>query len=161
MSAFANFSPYTASPEENRGAYQPIGDGPSQPSSSSNQAATSAEEGRGAFNAYETSTQIPYEIEAALVYLLGCLTGILFLIIEQKNDYVRFHAWQASILGVITLLLQGFVAMTLSFLNWPLFIVLVLLAVFLAYQAYSDANSLVRYHLPYLGFYAAKWTDEE
>lgn len=76
MSAFANFSPYTASPEENRGAYQPIGDGPSQTGSSSIQGASSAEEGRGAFDAYETSTQLPYEIEAALAYLLGCVSGI-------------------------------------------------------------------------------------
>jgi len=29
------------------------------------------------------------------------LAGIIFLIIEQKNDYVRFHAWQSCLIFAI------------------------------------------------------------
>jgi hypothetical protein len=44
-------------------------------------------------NKYETRLPIRLDIEAALVYVGMVFSGILFLILETKNDYVRFHAW--------------------------------------------------------------------
>lgn len=35
---------------------------------------------------------------AALTYLLGFITGIVFLLIEKKNKFIRFHAMQSVIL---------------------------------------------------------------
>jgi uncharacterized membrane protein len=41
---------------------------------------------------------------ALLTYLLGWVTGLLFLVLEKGNNYVRFHAMQSVIFfGVITL----------------------------------------------------------
>ncbi|KAI9298523.1 hypothetical protein K502DRAFT_339327 [Neoconidiobolus thromboides FSU 785] len=156
MSTFTNFSPYTSAPEENRGSYQPIGD-----DVSSSRVPVNPEEGREAFNVYETSTPLPFDVEAALCYLLGCISGVLFLIIEKKNDYVRYHAWQACILGVFSLLLHFVFGLISSFLYYTLFLGSVVLSFFLAYRAYIDANTLVRFQLPYIGQFAAKWTDEE
>lgn len=34
---------------------------------------------------------------AALSYLLGPLTGIMVLVLERKNKYVRFHAMQSTL----------------------------------------------------------------
>ncbi len=34
---------------------------------------------------------------AALSYLLGFITGIIFLLIEKKSKFVRFHAMQSTI----------------------------------------------------------------
>ncbi|RUP49292.1 hypothetical protein BC936DRAFT_142853 [Jimgerdemannia flammicorona] len=48
-------------------------------------------------NKYETSLPVRVDVEAALTYALGAVT-----VVEQKNDYVRFHAWQVRILwGVL------------------------------------------------------------
>lgn len=35
---------------------------------------------------------------AAASYLLGFVTGIIFLLIEKESKYVRFHAMQSTIL---------------------------------------------------------------
>ncbi|MGI5836470.1 MAG: DUF4870 domain-containing protein [Chloroflexota bacterium] len=37
---------------------------------------------------------------AALSYLLGLVTGIVFLMIEKENSFVRFHAYQSILLSV-------------------------------------------------------------
>lgn len=47
---------------------------------------------------YETALPIRIDVAAALTYLVGAFTGILFLVLETKNDYVRFNAWQSIIL---------------------------------------------------------------
>jgi uncharacterized membrane protein len=39
-------------------------------------------------------------IMGAAAYLLGFLTGILFLVIEKESKFVRFHAMQSTVLFV-------------------------------------------------------------
>ncbi len=39
-------------------------------------------------------------LAGALAYLLGPITGILFLVTEKTNSFVRFHAMQSTVLGV-------------------------------------------------------------
>jgi uncharacterized membrane protein len=46
-----------------------------------------------------SSTGLEPTIAAALAYLVGPLSGILVLLAERSNRFVRFHAWQA-ILGL-------------------------------------------------------------
>jgi uncharacterized membrane protein len=40
---------------------------------------------------------IDERIERVLCYVLGWITGLIFLVIEQKNQNVRRHAWQSLI----------------------------------------------------------------
>jgi len=42
-----------------------------------------------------SSTGLDPNLAGLLCYLLGLITGIVFLIIEKKNRYVRFHAYQS------------------------------------------------------------------
>ncbi len=46
-------------------------------------------------NLGETETGIKANVAALLSYLLGFVTGIIFVLIERKNQYVRFHAIQS------------------------------------------------------------------
>jgi hypothetical protein len=46
-------------------------------------------------NKYDTTLPIRLDILAALPYLFPPLTGLLILVLETANDYVRFHAWQS------------------------------------------------------------------
>ena len=49
-----------------------------------------------------TETGIKPNVAALLAYLLGFVTGLVFLLIEKKNKFVRFHAMQSIIVfGVI------------------------------------------------------------
>ena len=66
-----------------------------------------------------SSTGLDPSIAAALAYLAGPFSGIVILLAEKTNRYVRFHAWQ-SIIGlgglagiVIGLLFLAFVALLL------------------------------------------------
>ena len=56
--------------------------------------------GRGGLTSvYETSLGLNIGIEATLAYLLlPPAGGVVLLLFEHKSDYVRFHAWQSSLL---------------------------------------------------------------
>ena len=40
---------------------------------------------------------LPQNTAGALTYVLGWVTGLVFLLIEKKNAFVRFHAMQSLI----------------------------------------------------------------
>src|SRR6266852_3807213 len=69
---------------------------------------------------------------AALCYLLGVLTGILFLVLEpyNRNKAIRFHAFQSIFLWIaavalfIALSILGFVLLAIPFLGAVLSLVL-------------------------------------
>lgn len=43
----------------------------------------------------KTSMGMAPNLEAALSYLLGVITGIIFYVLEKENKFVRFHAMQS------------------------------------------------------------------
>jgi uncharacterized membrane protein len=58
-----------------------------------------------------SSTGLDRNFAAALAYLAGPLSGMTILMAEQRNRYVRFHAWQAVLaLGGLGLLALGLLA---------------------------------------------------
>ncbi len=96
---------------------------------------------------------------AALSYLLGFITGLIFLYIEpySQDDYVRFHARQSIgfsvawfaisvILGVFIAVLPQFLSVILGFLLDIIDIALACYWIFLMYKAYSGE----RYRIPEL-----------
>lgn len=87
----------------------------------------------------KTSLGIDENIEGALSYFLGFITGILFLIFEENNKFVRFHAMQSIIISVLLfaiVMILGIIPLfwlMLPFI-WLLEIILWLLLMFKAYQ---------------------------
>ena len=66
--------------------------------------------------AVPSSTGLDPNLAAALAYLAGPFSGVLILMVERSNDYVRFHAWQAVVgLGGLGLVAAG--TLVLSFLT--------------------------------------------
>lgn len=43
----------------------------------------------------ETALGVSQNVAAALAYLLGWISGIIVLVVEKENQYVRFHAMQS------------------------------------------------------------------
>ena len=43
----------------------------------------------------ESSTGLDPKLGGLLCYLLGIITGIVFLVIEKDDDDIRFHAYQS------------------------------------------------------------------
>jgi uncharacterized membrane protein len=53
----------------------------------------------------KTSTGMEQNLEGLLCYVLGWVTGIIFLILEKDNKFVRFHAIQSIVVfGAFTVL---------------------------------------------------------
>ena len=53
----------------------------------------------------KTSTGLDANLAAALSYLLGFVSGAVFLVLEKENRFVRFHALQSVLaFGGVTLL---------------------------------------------------------
>jgi uncharacterized membrane protein len=46
-------------------------------------------------------TGLAPNVAGALSYLLGPITGIVFLVIEKNSPFVRFHAMQSIVFGVL------------------------------------------------------------
>lgn len=53
-----------------------------------------------------TSTGLAPNVAGALAYVLGPLTGVIFLVLEKENRFVRFHAAQAVTVGVVVIALS-------------------------------------------------------
>jgi uncharacterized membrane protein len=52
-----------------------------------------------------TSTGLAPNVAGALSYLLGVITGIIFLVLEKENRFVRFHAAQSITVSVLLTLI--------------------------------------------------------
>jgi uncharacterized membrane protein len=100
-------------------------------------------------------------VAGALCYLLGLLTGIVFLVIApyNQNKTVRFHAFQSIFFNVAVIafyIVWGFISIVMhgfGFLLYPLFGLLTFgLWLYLMFSAYS--NKKVK--LPVIGDLAEK-----
>lgn len=63
-----------------------------------------------------TSTGLTPNLAGALAYLLGPITGILFLVLEKENRFVRFHAMQSTIVSVVWIILTNVLSFLLGVL---------------------------------------------
>jgi uncharacterized membrane protein len=92
-------------------------------------------EGAAKFEA-ESSTGLSANVAGLLCYVLGWVTGIVFIVLEKKSTFVKFHAWQSimtfGVLFVVSLIfswipiigwLIGTLIGILSFILWIILII--------------------------------------
>lgn len=98
-----------------------------------------------------SSTGLDRNLAAALSYLLGFITGIVFLLIEKNDKFVRFHAMQSTLVFLAIMVLNVAVNvlpvigwMFSVFIIWPLSVALWLVLMFKAFQG-------EHFKLPYFG----------
>ncbi|MBI2832958.1 MAG: DUF4870 domain-containing protein [Acidobacteria bacterium] len=88
----------------------------------------------------KSTTNLDVNLAAALTYLLGFITGIVFLVIEKDSKFVRFHAMQSTLVFVPLFVLRyilwsiPIVGWMIAILLWPLMFVLWIVLMFKAYQ---------------------------
>ena len=93
-----------------------------------------------------SSTGLDENVAGFLCYILGFITGIVFLVVEKKSGFVRFHAMQSTITFLIlfvVLLVLGWIPI-LGTLIWILSLILWLLLMIKALKG-------ERYLLPVVG----------
>ena len=68
-------------------------------------------------NTERTALGCDANVAAALAYVLGWISGVVLLVTERQNRFVRFHALQ-SILVFGALSLAWFVCLSIPLLGW-------------------------------------------
>lgn len=104
-------------------------------------------------NPQQTSSGIDQNIAAVLTYVLGLITGIVFLLIEKENRFIRFHAMQSIAVSVMLIALSLILNM-IPLIGWILSLLIspltFILWVFLMYKAYKGEW----FKLPVVGKFA-------
>ena len=107
-----------------------------------------------------SSTGLDSNIAGLLSYVFGWITGLIFFLLEEKDEYVRFHAMQSIIVfGAITVLsiifgilfAVPFLGAILGSFLWIASIVLWIILIVKAYQG-------ERFKLPIAGDLAEKYS---
>lgn len=96
----------------------------------------------------KTSTGIQPNVAGLLCYLVGFVTGIVFLAIEKENKFVRFHAMQSLVaFGFLFVL-----SIVLSFIGGLVCLVMLALWIIMMVKAYQGEQ----FKLPVAGDIAEK-----
>ncbi|HJX45667.1 MAG TPA: DUF4870 domain-containing protein [Patescibacteria group bacterium] len=97
------------------------------------------------------------ETAAALSYVLGPISGIIFLV-TNKDPFVKFHAMQSTILFVALFILQWILGFTIILLPLvPLVgIISFVLWLLLIYKAWQGQ----KWEVPLIGKYAVKLAEK-
>jgi len=104
-------------------------------------------------------TGLQSNIAGALAYFLGPITGILFLLIEKENKFVRFHAMQSILTfgGIFVLnIVLGFIPILGWIAGSLVSLVSLILWIFLMYKAFNNEE----YELPVIGDLARKQVEK-
>jgi uncharacterized membrane protein len=108
----------------------------------------------------KTSTGLQENVAGLLCYVLGWVSGIVFLILEPKNKFVRYHAIQSIIVfGAINIVILIFSWIPIAgvVISTLLGILAFILWIVLMVKAYRGN----KYKLPVSGNMAEKWTGKD
>ena len=104
----------------------------------------------------QSSTGLSENIAGLLCYVLGWVSGIIFILLERESDFVRFHAIQSIVVF-------GALSVVIGVLDWipvigwviaaGLGIVGFVLWIILMVKAYQGE----RYKVRWAGDFAEKW----
>ncbi len=110
----------------------------------------------------KTSTGLTENVAGLLCYVLGWVSGVVFLLIEQENKFVRYHAIQSIVtFGSITVVsialsiigLIPYLGVVFNIANWLLGVLAFVLWIVLMVKAVQGT----KYKLPWAGDLAEKW----
>lgn len=103
----------------------------------------------------KTSTGLAANVAGLLCYVLGWISGLVFILIEKENKFVRFHAMQSIVtFGALTIvsIIISFIPFIGWILGWLISILGLILWIMLMIKAYQGQ----RYKLPWAGNFAEK-----
>ncbi|MEN6617447.1 MAG: DUF4870 domain-containing protein [Syntrophorhabdus sp.] len=103
----------------------------------------------------KTSTGIQQNVAGLLTYLAGFVTGIVFIIIEKENRFVRFHAMQSIFVFGFLFVVQIILSF-IPFIGWVLAPIVGILGVILWIILMLKAYKGEMYKLPVVGEMAEK-----
>ena len=101
----------------------------------------------------KTSTGLSENIAGLLCYVLGWISGIIFILIEPENKFVRFHAIQSIVaFGVLNIagFILGWMPAIGGFFSWVISAFGFILWIVLMVKTYQGT----KYKIPWAGDFA-------
>jgi uncharacterized membrane protein len=109
-------------------------------------------------NPSTTSTGMKENVAGVLCYVLGWVTGVIFLLIEPNNKFVKFHAIQSIIFfGAVTVI--DIVIGWIPFIGWIIAWIIGVIAFIFWIIFMVNASQGKLYKAPWVGNYAEKYTN--
>ena len=103
----------------------------------------------------KTSTGLEENVAGLLCYVLGWITGLIFILIEKENKFVRFHAMQSIVVfGILTI--ANIILSLIPFVGWVLGYLISILAIVLWIILMIKAYQKEKFKLPWAGDFAEK-----
>jgi len=108
----------------------------------------------------KTSIGLNENVAGLLCYVLGWISGLVFLLIESENKFVRFHAIQSIIVfGALTVIqiIVGWIPFFSVVLVPIIGIIMFVMWIVLMVKAYQGT----RFKAPWAGNLAEKWVSKQ
>jgi len=103
----------------------------------------------------ETSIGLSANVAGLLCYVLGWISGIVFLVIEKRNKFVKFHAWQ-SIMTFGVLNVAYLILFSIPIIGWILGWIIWVLGLVLWIVLMIQAGTGKMWKLPWVGNWAER-----
>ena len=103
----------------------------------------------------KSSTGLAENVAGLLCYVLGWVSGLVFVLIEQENKFVRFHAIQSIyVFGILSLaaIVLRWIPIIGGVIAWILGVIMFILWIILMIKAYQG----IKFMLPWAGNWAEK-----
>jgi uncharacterized membrane protein len=103
----------------------------------------------------ESSTGLSANVAGLLCYVAGWITGIVFIVLEKKSIFVKFHAWQSIMtFGVLTV--AYLILRWIPFIGWIISILIYILMAILWIILIIQAGTGKMWKVPWAGDWAEK-----
>ena len=103
----------------------------------------------------ESSTGMSANVAGLLCYVAGWITGIVFVVLEKKSTFVKFHAWQ-SIMTFGALTVASLILSWIPIIGWILGILIGVLSFILWIILMIQAGTGKMWKVPLVGDWAEK-----
>ncbi len=108
----------------------------------------------------KSSTGLDENVAGLLCYVLGWISGLVFILIEQQSKFVRYHAMQSIyIFGAITVaaIVLGWIPIIGTVISIIIWLIALALWIFLMIRAYQGKKPKVLW----AGDLAEKWVQKK
>jgi len=103
----------------------------------------------------ESSTGLSANVAGLLCYVAGWITGVVFIVLEKKSIFVKFHALQSIMtFGVLTV--AYLILRWIPFIGWILSILIYILMAILWIILIIQAGTGKMWKVPWAGDWAEK-----
>ena len=103
----------------------------------------------------KSSTGLTANVAGLLCYVLGWISGLVFILIERESKFVKFHAMQSIyVFGVLTVasIILGWIPFIGTVMSWLIGVLGFVLWIILMIKAYQGTT----YKMPWAGKLAEK-----